>query len=274
VSAAVRPSTRRVAGLLVALLLVSPVPAACSLLRHGHPAPPVADADAEATRQAATWVVANLPSDVRIGTDFQFPDTAGPRGPEFDVLALSSAAWTTYSFIVSTSQLRREAGFVATVSAALASSLAVARFGTGADRVEVRQVAAGGRAVLTRRWRHDLAIRKTAGLGLLQNPKVDEDAGTAKVLRRAGLDLRAATVIALIAGKGYVRIVEILADRAETVLGRPARRMTIQVTDPAIVRSALAMLPHSYQPSSIAPLPGSAFRLRWAVTVAPVPALD
>ncbi|HEX3335407.1 MAG TPA: hypothetical protein VHS54_03035 [Jatrophihabitans sp.] len=273
-SAPVRPSPRRLAGVLVALLVISPLPAACSPIRHGHPVPQVDTADAVTTRQATTWMVANLPLGVRIGIDFQFPDTLGPRGPEFDVLALSSTDWRTYAFVVSTAELRRQAGFVAPVAAALASSLPVARFGTGADRIEVRQIAAGGSAVLARRWRHDLATRRTAGLGLLQNPNVTEGASTAKVLRQAGLDLRAATVIALIAAKGPVRIVEIRADRVEAVVGRPARRMTVQVSDPEIVRSALAMLPPGYQPASVVPLPGRAFRLGWAVAVAPVPALD
>ncbi|MCU1657210.1 MAG: hypothetical protein JWO57_1866 [Pseudonocardiales bacterium] len=261
----------------VATVLVFATGVSCSVVHHRHrPQPAVGRAATGPIEQAETWAKANLAPGTRVGVDFAFPDALGRNRPvALDVLSLGGADWRADAFVLSTAELRDEAGSIDSVSAALASSLPVAVFGSGAARVELREIATDGAAALTDRWRHDLAARTSAGIGLLRNPRVEATTSSQAALRHGGLDLRAATVIAWLAAKTPVRITDVAIDGAEAAAGRPARRMTISIADATIALSAeLAALPPDYRPASVTPLPRGLLRLWWTVATAPVVSLD
>lgn len=225
--------------------------------------------------QAEKWMAAELPSGARVGVDSAvFTDLAGTGRFAVRMLAIGSTDWHTDTHILSTPQLRDEATHDPALSVALHSSLPIAVFGVSLRRVEVRQVALDGAAALTSRWRQDVVDRAVAGTGLLRNPRVQASSSSLGVLQHGQLDLRAVVLVALLAAKADVRIMDITADPSEAAARMPARRMVIAITDagPSLA-AALAMLPAAYRPSSITVLPGGPRAMEWPVAVAPVKSL-
>jgi hypothetical protein len=266
---------RRLAHVVLATLMLCTAGAACTVVRHA-PHRGVVRANAGTIAHADDWVQANLPPGTRVGVDFEFPGALGPKEPiVLDVLSLGEADWRAETFVLSTPELRHESGFLASVSGALGSSLPVAIFGRGATRVELRQIATDGLAALTRRWRDDVATRRLAGVGLLRNPRVEKNSSAQSVLRRGGLDLRASILIALLAAKTDIRILDVATDPAEAAFDRPARSVRVSLADSAVaLSSSVATLSPGLRPSSVTRLRDGVVQLRWAVAVAPVALLE
>jgi threonine dehydrogenase-like Zn-dependent dehydrogenase len=94
--------------------------------------------------------------------------------------------------------------------------------------------------------------------------------GTARqILRDGDLDLRAATVLAVLAGKSPITLVDIVAVRAETAAGLPARTIVLRVRKHAVLH-VLDSLPGAYRPASNRPVGGHAVRLNWRISLAAV----
>lgn len=267
----------RLTQVLVALLLMLVLALTYALVRLGSPPPPTGGGGGEvAVARAAGWMAAELPAGARVGVDSAiFDDLTDTGRVTVRVLASGLTDWRTDTHILSTPELRREATRDPAVSAALRSSLPIAAFGEGGELVEVRQVAGEGAAALTHRWRQDAADRAVAGAGLLRNPRVQENSSPRAVLRRGGLDLRAAVLVALLAAKTDVRIMDIASDPSEAAARMPARRVRIAIPHAATPLAAgLAMLPSAYRPSIVTVLPGGPRELEWPVAVAPVKSLS
>jgi hypothetical protein len=238
--------------------------------------PPAASSGGDVTvARAETWMTAELPAAARVGVDSAvFSDIAGAGRPTVSVLASGWTDWHSDTHILSTPELRNEAARDPVVSSALQSSLPVAVFGVGAERVEVRQVAVDGAAAMMRRWQKDVTNRAVGGAGLLRNPQVLEDSASRAVLLRGGLDLRAVVLVGLLAAKSDVRIMDIASNPNEAAARMPARRVRIAIAHAASALAAvLAMLPSAYRPSSVTVLPGGQRELAWPVAVAPVDSL-
>jgi hypothetical protein len=240
-----------------------------------HDPPQPRDSGAFIIARAENWMTAALPAGARIGVDpAVFSEIAGTGSISFSVLASGWPDRHTETHVLSTPELREDAARDPAISAALESSQPIAVFGSGARRVEVRQVAIDGADALMRRWRQDVADRAVAGAGLLRNPRVRESLLSRAVLRHGGLDLRAVVLLALLAAKTDVGIIDLAPEPCEAVAGMPARHMRIAI--PHADRSltaVLAMLPASYQPSIVRVLSGGQRELEWPIAMAPVKSL-
>lgn len=240
-----------------------------------HDPPPPRRGDAVLVARAENWMTAALPADARIGVDpAVFSDIADTGRASFIVLASGWPDRRTETHVLSTPELREDAAGDPVISAALESSRPIAVFGGGARRVEVRQVAIDGTAAFMRRWWQDVVDRAVAGAGLLRNPRVQESSSSRAVLRRGGLDLRAVVLLALLAAKTDVRIIDLASNPCEAAANMPARHMRIAI--PYADRSltaVLAVLPVSYQPSIVRVLPGGQREFEWPIAVAPVRSL-
>lgn len=274
---------RRLIHVLDALLLVVVLSVTYAIVRVRNP-PQQASSGNDVTTtatlatfaRAQTWMATNLARSARIGVDATAAhQLAGTRRANIDLLSGDGTDWPSDTHILATPELRTEAAGNPAIAGALASSRPIAAFGTGAARVEVREVAAEGATALERRWRQDVTDRVAAGAGLLRNPRVQEDPAPRAVLQRGGLDLRAMVLVGLLADNTDVRIVSITSDPAEAAAGMPARRVRMSIASPArSLAATLATMPPTYRPSSVAVLPEGARQLAWPVAMAPVPSLS
>jgi hypothetical protein len=262
-------------GLLDAVLLILALAVTYVVLMR-HPPPPAASGGGDITVvRAEEWMAAELPVGARVGVDSAvFTALAGTARVTVRMLATGGTDWRADTHILSTPQLRDEATRDPALSMALHSSLPIAVFGSSVQRVEVRQVAPDSAAALTSRWRQDVVDRAVAGTGLLRNPRVQVNSSSLAVLQHGGLDLRAVLLVALLAARTDVQIMDITSDPNEAAAHMPARRMRIAITDAApSLAAALAIMPAAYRPSSSTVLPGGARALEWPVAVAPVKSL-
>jgi hypothetical protein len=88
-------------------------------------------------------------------------------------------------------------------------------------------------------------------------------------LGRGELDLRAATVLALLAAKTDVHLAKIVIDRSEAAAGRPARTLTLTLRDADALAATLHTLPAAYAPAGVRTA-GATTRLDWSVGLAPM----
>jgi hypothetical protein len=262
-------------GLLDAVLLILALAVTYVVLLR-HPSPPGATGGGDVTvARAEQWMAAELPVGARVGVDSTvFTDFASTDRVSVRMLGTGGTDWHTDTHILSTPRLRDDATRDQAVSLALHSSVPIAVFASSLTRVEVRQVALESTAALASRWHQDVVDRAVAGPGLLSNPRVQVNSSSSAVLRQGGLDLRAVLLVALLAAKTDVQIIDITSDPCEAAAHMPARRLHIAITDAApSLAAVLATLPAAYRPSTIAVLPGGSRALTWPVAVAPVKSL-
>ncbi len=170
----------------------------------------------------------------------------------------------TLDWFVSTASTRAAPG----LSALSAAAVPIARFGTGSDSVEVGSVVRRPPAAIRALLFTDRGNRVLAGTGLAANPNLTVSPSFRALLRSGGLDLRAATFIAVLASSGSARVVAATENPAERAAARPVRTLTVaaQVAD---VQSTLASLPPAYQPMNITSR-GKHTTLTWNPAVSPV----
>jgi hypothetical protein len=153
--------------------------------------------------------------------------------------------------------------------AARISTAPVAVFGGASDRVEVRMIVHAAASGLEVRLASDARDRAAAGSALTRNPRVMLDAALRRSLGRGELDLRAATVLALLAAKTDVHIAKIMTGGCEAAAGRPARTLTLTLRDGSALATTLHTLPAAYAPTGVTKT-GAATRLQWSVGLAPM----
>ena len=95
------------------------------------------------------------------------------------------------------------------------------------------------------------------------------DPGPRAVLRGGQLDMRAATVLALLATKTDVHVTGLALDQPEAAAGRPVRRATLSLRDTSALAETLRMLPLAYAPSDRSAPVGGSRELTWSVGLAP-----
>jgi hypothetical protein len=234
------------------------------------------------TTESEFWVSANLPHDARIAADHGVTFALTRAGFSADHIARydqiapdvdgspAKGGWRDFDYLVSTEVSRLDSLVMLQVQQALVSSVPVAVFGTGPHRVEVRQILPGGTAGLDARRAVDAKARQQAETGLLGNPRLHPNAVARRVLATGGLDLRAATVLALIAEQVPVQLAAITTDPAEVAAGLPARTVEITLSVPSVVADAVRALPADYLPVNLRVLSRNRCQLVWPVGVAPV----
>jgi hypothetical protein len=218
-------------------------------------------------RQAETWIRGNVPRTASLRADSTVAAdlvSAGYSGVRLDV-PFGSAG----SFLVTTAENRaRTARNLAHVAARI-SSLPVATFGSGQQRVDVSLLVAGSARSLPSRLSRERVERTAADRSLLSNPRLAVPATLRPWLVGGRLDLRAATVIALLAARTDVHVVQISLDPAEAAAARRARTVALAVTDRAALTEVLRALPTSYAPTRASTLPSGVRQLTWPVGLAP-----
>ncbi|HEY7007499.1 MAG TPA: hypothetical protein VH395_01085 [Jatrophihabitantaceae bacterium] len=225
------------------------------------------------TAQAVRWVQTNVAKDTTVFAPSSLladlRRTGGPQAAAVPTTGGEPAA----GLVLSTPSLRTDAAAQPAVASVIAASLPVAQFGAGASRVEVRQVSPDGLANLQQRRMQDLGFRKLAGTELLRNPHVQVSADARDQLARGDLDLRAETLLAVVANSTDVRVVSIVDDPAEEGFGMPARTVVVSVARHAPLDAAVAGIPGAAKPTVTAPS-GDQQQLSWPLSVTPLETLQ
>lgn len=268
--------------LLTVLTAALAVTAATSLvLRLNAPRPPLGGAVSASTQKpplvqaAEQWLMTNLPYSGKVIADdavrAALIDSGFPPAsvtPPAGVLGCAAV-----SFVVVTAALEAAAISDGSLGRCLHTALPIAVFGTGATAVRIAQTTPGGSPALAAQRRLDARDRMVAGVALAGNPSVRVSAGARAQLRLGGLDLRAGTVIAVLAGHTLVHITAITGVAAERAAGLPARTVELALADPAVLPSVLAGLSAPFRPSMTVHTGPLSVRLVWPFTTATIPAL-
>ncbi|HEY3716305.1 MAG TPA: hypothetical protein VGL39_17395 [Jatrophihabitantaceae bacterium] len=221
-------------------------------------------------QQAETWIRANLARSARVRTDSTVASDLLFSGyTATGVLTSIDSQDAGDSLLVTTPEIREHARKSLADVASRISPLSVASFGTGSGQVEIALLVDGNAASLSQRLARDSNERRMADRALLANPRVVTDPAIRPWLADGRLDLRAATVVALLASRTDVRLTRVTLDRAEAPLARPARTLTLSMTDPAALAAVQRALPAAYAPARVSTLPGGARQLTWSVGLAP-----
>ena len=223
--------------------------------------------------QAERWIQTNLPrgttlsAEPRVASDLGVFGFTAAHAVKADGRGLQS--WETDEFIVSTPTIRDVVSRSLGPASTRMSTEPVAVFGGAAERVEVRMIVHASASRLDDRLASDADDRATAGSELMGNPRVTLDATVRRPLGRGELDLRAATVLAVLAASTDVHIAKIVTDRSEAAAGRPARTLTLTLRDPGALAKTLRALPAAYAPAGVRTADG-ATQLTWSVGLAPM----
>jgi hypothetical protein len=156
----------------------------------------------------------------------------------------------------------------------LQSSLPIAVFGSGPDQVVVRQVSTTSAAASAARRAADGQTRRTAERQLLINPAVRASGSARAALAAGALDLRAATVLALMANASHVKLLSVNVNVPERAAGLPARSVDVQADAGADMQATVSSLPPLYRPISDTQLPNGTHRMVWAIDPEPPAALN
>lgn len=214
---------------------------------------------------AERWIRSNLARTSALRSDSTV--AADLRGDGYPAAA-SFAGVHGGNVLVTTPAIRARVTSGLAGAAARVSALPIAKFGSGREQVDVTLLVDGEASGLADRLSREASERAEADRGLLTNPRVSTPAGLRNWLAGGRLDLRAATAVALLAGRAEVRISAIRLDAAEAAAGRPARTIVL-TTDTAALPEVLRTLPASYAPAGVSALPAGSHRLTWPVGLAP-----
>lgn len=272
----------RATTVIVAALLVVDTVALARVLVHDR-SPTVVPTEAKRTPPeadaAAAWAGRELAHGAKIIADpaMRAMLTAGGFTDVLTETALAygtAAGPVTFDYAVSTDALRAEARSGNAIKRALASSVPIAVFGSGSHRVVVRQVSTASPAEIASRQAADLRRRRAGERELLTNPAIHVRARARAALRAGQLDLRAATVLVLMANSSHVELVSVNPDEPEQAAGLPARSVDVRTDADAAVEAMLSNLPPSYRPASDTRLPDGTHRMVWPIDPEPPTGLN
>lgn len=223
---------------------------------------------------ASSWVAANLDHSSRVLADAAAvaalvsagvsPDAVRPVSALRDAEPPASGC-NGFAFVLDTPALAATAADNARIGVCRSTSLPVAIFGTGAEAVAVREVFPDGQAILQQRLATDAVARRLAGESLLVNPGLFFEAQPRAVIARGALDLRTATVLAVLAEHTTAHVSRIPQDACEAAAGLPARTVQLTVRDAAALTTTLVGLAAPYQPRSITRPASGGVQLVWRV---------
>lgn len=218
--------------------------------------------DQASSRAAASWIRANLRTSAVLAADSTTAGMLRPNGIE-GVYALPTTLTQARSvqYLVTSSSSKASPSL-------RAAATPIATFGSPGHMLTVEQLVrtptGQSLAALVAR---DREARQLAGSQLATNPGIRTTPATKSALRGGELDLRAATVLALLAQSAPVRLDRVDEVEAEHRAHMPARMITITVADPQAVVSRLRRLSDPYTPD-VRQISSSALTVRWLVDVA------
>jgi hypothetical protein len=230
---------------------------------------------------AESWVKRNLDQHSRLIADEDvkrdligqgFPATAiSSSGVDFAGGSGISNGGADYTYAILTPRLRTMSTLTGSrLATVIANAIPIAQLGEGPQAVTVLQVQSESPQELSARFAADLRARGLAGGALARNRQVSADPALLRLLRAGALDLRAATVIAMLTEAGPVRLQELTIDPAATAVGRPVRQVRLTVRMPSTLSSLLSVLPAVYRPMSTTQNSDHSVNMRWTPAVAPI----
>jgi hypothetical protein len=226
------------------------------------------DADA-AMRDANQYLVQNMPTDGRlIVDDALWVDLVAAMSTsrvaryttfdgDADVGVRPPAVWRDYDVLVSVGSPRIFSDRHPEVHAALRSSVVLAVFGAGEDRVEVRRIFSEGpdqAARASAATGHDPAAAAQAGAELARNRSVDLSPSARRALLAGKVDERIMTTLVAVAADRPVSVISFTSDPAEAGTGAPYRSVSLRArTDDAAraIRRLLADQVPPHRPADI-----------------------
>ncbi|GAB7193708.1 hypothetical protein NUM3379_44180 [Kineococcus sp. NUM-3379] len=251
-SPALRAAQERAGVALGALALVAVATTLAAAVLWPRPLLALTTGDPDAATpasRAAAWVGAEVPRGERVGTDGALGlDLLLHGRARADVVPAGAAAGAgSWEWLLSTRAVREEAGRSPALASALAGSDAVAVFGSGGGRVEVRRAPeataspapagtaapaapaapAGGEATE--------AARAQAGAALTRNPALGASPEAAAVLRSGRADPRLLVLLAALAQRHDLEVVDLPAVVGEDAAGRLRRTVQVARVDGAAV---------------------------------------
>ena len=223
-------------------------------------------AGSAAVALATAWAASTLPAGSVLIADQPLRDALLGQGlPAGSLLDPANAGGSLPArpagFVFATESLRLAAQAGNPPAATLlARSQPVAVFGTGAGQIQVRQLLPAGTATA------DRATRTMAGRSLLSNPAIGVDPSLTQQLAAGQLDLRAASLLAVLAARGPIRLNSLPQDASEAAAGAPIRVVWLAIdstTNPRLAQ-LIDSLPAAYQPVRSTRLPDGRYALEWA----------
>jgi hypothetical protein len=209
------------------------------------------NAAAAARQQAAAWVTAQVSHSAVVSCDPEMCAALQAKGfPAGDLMTLGPAAGDPLgsAVIVATETVRSEFGSRLT---SVYAPAAVASFGSGAARVDVRVYAAGGAAAYLGALRADEQARRSVGSQLLRNPRISAAPAARRELADGQVDSRLLITIATLAGQGPVSIAAFGDAGPRASPGMPLRLAELASPPGAksgYLQSVLALLRAQQQP--------------------------
>jgi hypothetical protein len=217
------------------------------------------------TSQAVSWTVTNLPHTVPLLADEAARGqllVAGYPAAEVDTLGPAASSRGRARYLIVTPGVRAAASQPGSPTAQLlATALPVAVFGSGQTRVEVSQLDAMGEDLSVARQ-----ARVVAGAALLRNPGVRIPSALAPIASEGRLDLRAATLLAVLAARGQVVLSALSQDPSEALAGAPVRSIEFGLTAGGggqAVAATVQALPGQFRPQQLQAQPDGSFRIVW-----------
>ena len=226
-----------------------------------------ASLDAASTRAASSWIQNNLASSVTVAAD---PTTAAQlRNDGMDHVTALPATADQLRFVRYLVTAAAAEPASAPPASLRARATPIATFGRPGHTVTIEQVVAlSSGETLPQLLARDRRARSLAGTQLAQNARLHTTAVTGPALRSGVLDLRAATVLAVLAGNGSVQLDRIDQIAAERTAHLPARTITITVPNAGAVGTQIRALaaPYGADSSQLSP---TKLTVQWPVDVAP-----
>jgi hypothetical protein len=253
----------RVAGLLLSVtaliiggsvVLVFYGPGTTSVTLRGHQHPPApGDGQVAAQGRAAAWVAAQVGRTTIVSADPAMCRVLKSRGvPARDVYELRPETTNPLrsAVIVATPAVRAQFG---TLLTSVYAPTVLASFGTGRQRVDIREIAQRGAAAYRSMLAADLAARKSTAAELLHSNRIAVSPSARTQLAAGQVDSRLLITIAAMAAKGPIYIVAFdgfapgadanvplrFADLTQASPGQPVGSRSVT---PAFVRSMVAFL--------------------------------
>lgn len=215
---ALHPGRRwRLAGIVIALVLVAAVVAIVELSRHG-PATTAASGSAAAGSQsiaaeaiargdAVAWVTSQVGTNIVVACDAVMCSDLAQHGfPAGNLNVLQPTSPDPYGsvLVIATADIRSQ--FVSKLVGVYAPQV-IASFGAGANRIDIRVIAPQGPAAFRAALSADLAARRSFSAQLLRNQNVTTSTSARAALASGQVDVRLLTTIAFVAGQQPVDIV-------------------------------------------------------------------
>ena len=222
----------------------------------GRPGPFAPTPTASVNRAlAAGWVEQQVSPDVTVSCDPAMCQQLRENGfPAARLKPLPSASRGALGsgLVVATPAVRQQFG---TALAAADAPLVIAGFGSGAGRVDVREIAPDGAAAFRAQLASEHAALVTAGRQLLQDRNVQAAPATRAVLLKGWADSRLLATLSVLATGMPIRLVAFgdLPPGASSAV--PLRSAQISATSAAGVRAILAFLhaqQGTYRPAQVA----------------------